>query len=157
MTTKDLDLSAQAIRRDLAAAASAIGVTITTTEEQHATPSARVSRVRTHHLALSGATPIRARFVKQGWAEVAKKLFVKEVEIGERAFDDAVYIATDTQDEVRALLGHPRAREAIVALVGQDCIVDVGERELIVTHPDAYADPDAEIAEGLALAAHLAP
>lgn len=130
-------------------------MTITTKSEQHATASARVTTTRTHHLALSKATPVRARFVKQGWAQLAKKVFVKEVEVGEKAFDDAVYIATDTEDAVRTLLAAARVRAALVALAAKDCIVDVSGSELTITHPDAYGDPAAELAEALALAAHL--
>jgi hypothetical protein len=114
-----------------------------------------VSTTRTHHLVLAKVTPVRARFVKQGWAELAKKLFVKEVEVGEKAFDDAVYIATDTEDAVRTLLGAARVRAALVALAAKDCIVDIGSEELTITHPDAYGEPDDELAEALALAAHL--
>ena len=153
--SKDLDLSVDALKKDLAAAASRLDVKITTRSEQHATASARVSTTRTHHIALAKATPVRARFVKQGWAELAKKVFVKEVEVGDESFDDAVYIATDTQDAVRTLLGSTRVREALVALAGKDCIVDVGGSELTVTHPEAFGEPDDEIAEALALAAHL--
>ena len=155
MTKKDVDLSPEALEKDLDGAASALGVTITTRAEQHATASARVSTTRTHHLALRKATPVRARFVKQGWAELAKKLFVKEVEVGEKSFDDAVYIATDTEDAVRALLAATRVRAALVSLAAKDCIVDVSGSELMITHPDAYGDPAAELAEALALAAHL--
>jgi hypothetical protein len=153
--TMDLDLSGEALKKDLGAAASRMGVRITTKAEQHAMPSARVSTTRTHHLALAKVTPVRARFVKQGWAELAKKLFVKEIEVGEKSFDDAVYIATDTEDAVRTLLTAARVRAALVALAAKDCIIDIGSEELTITHPDAYGDPDDELAEALALAAHL--
>lgn len=153
--SKDLDLSVETLKNDLAGAASKLGVKVTTKAEQHATASARVSTTRTHHLVLAKVTPVRARFVKQGWAELAKKLFVKEVEVGEKAFDDAVYIATDTEDAVRTLLGAARVRAALVALAAKDCIVDIGREELTITHPDAYGEPDDELAEALALAAHL--
>ncbi len=154
MAQTDLDLSTTALKKDLDAAQRALGVTVRTAEEQTASPGGRVTTGRVHHVTLAG-TSVRARFVRQGWAELAKKVFVKEVEVGEKSFDDAVYIATDTQDAVRTLLGHARVREALVALVTKDCIVDVKEKELVVAHPDAHGRSDDEVAEALALAAHL--
>ncbi|MBX7196720.1 MAG: hypothetical protein K1X94_32000 [Sandaracinaceae bacterium] len=155
MAQTDLDLSTTALKKDLDAAQRSLGVTVRTAEEQTASPGGRVSTGRVHHVTLASATSVRARFVRQGWAELAKKMFVKEVEVGEKSFDDAVYIATDTQDAVRTLLGHPRVREALMALVSKDCIVDVKERELVVAHPDAHGRSDDEVAEALAIAAHL--
>lgn len=151
----DLDLSNAAIQRDLEGAQRALGVSVQTTQEQTASESGRVTTERTHRVTLPGSTSMRARFVRQGWAELAKKLFVKEVEVGEPSFDDAVYVATDTPDAVRALLAHGRVREALVALVSKDCIVDVGGADVVVTRRDALGDAGDEVAEALALAAHL--
>ncbi len=156
MTTSDLDLSASALRRDPAGPQKALGVSVETTEEKDASPGGRVTTTRVHHLPYGGRTSaVRARFVKQGWAELAKKMFVKEIEIGEKAFDDAVYIATDTQDATRKLVTEPRVREALVSLVGKDCIVDLDDDGLRVTHPDAMGDANDEVVEALALYAHL--
>lgn len=142
--------------RDLDGAKRALGAAMQLTEEQHALQSARVVTLRRIQVRLPpGATPIRARFVKQGWAELARKIFVKEVEVGERTFDDTVYVATETPDAVRALLGALRVRQAILALIGHDCVIDVEPDLLTVSHDDAVNNRDEEAAEALALFAHL--
>ena len=143
--------------RDLEAAKRALDAPLQVTEEQHALQSARVVTLRRIQVRLPvGATTIRARFVKQGWAELAKKIFVKEVEVGERTFDDTVYVATETPDAVRALLGALRVRQAVLALVERDCVIDVEPDVLTVSHDDAVNNRDEETAETLALFAHLA-
>ncbi|MBN8613300.1 MAG: hypothetical protein J0L92_22090 [Deltaproteobacteria bacterium] len=152
----DLDLSTDALRGDLSRAQAALGVSVETTEDKEASAGGRVMTTRTHHLPYGArTTTMRARFVKQGWAELAKKMFVKEIEIGDEAFDDAVYIATDTPELTRAFVGIARVREAIVSLVAKDCMIDVVDDELAVTRPDAIGSADEEIAEALALYAHL--
>jgi hypothetical protein len=154
MALPDIDLSTDALKKDLDAAQKAIGVTLETTEQKTLGGNDRHTQLeRTFKVAL--ATKVRARFVKQGWSELAKKVFVKEVEIGDKGFDDAVYIATDTPDTVRMLLGHARAREALVALVKKDAIIDVSATELVAKIEDAYKTDGAEAAEVLALAACL--
>jgi len=154
MTSIDLDRAA--LVRDLDAAQQALGARLRRTEEQHAQANARVVTLRIFRVPLSpGTTDIQARFVKQGWAELAKKIFVKEVEVGEASFDDAVYVATATPDTVRAWLGAARVRQAILALVQSDCVVDVAPEELLVSHDDATTGGDEEAAETLALFAHL--
>jgi hypothetical protein len=154
MALPSIDLSTDALKKDLDAAQKALGVTLETKEEKTLGGNDRGTRLeRTFRVALT--TKIRAQFVKQGWSERAKKVFVKEVEIGEKGFDDAVYIATDTPDTVRTLLGHERARAALIALVKKDAIIDVSETELKAKIEDAYKTDGAEAAEVLALAACL--
>jgi len=151
-----VDLERTALMRDLDAAKKALNAPLQMTEEQHAQPNARVVTLRRFEVRLpAGATTIRARFVKQGWAELAKKLFVKEVEVGERTFDDAVYVATETPDAVRAFLGARRVRHAIAALIERDCVIDLEPASLTVSHDQAVSGGDEEAAETLALFAHL--
>jgi hypothetical protein len=152
----NIDLDTNALKKDLDAAQKALGVTLVTTEKKVlADNGAKAQTERTFEVTLAKATEVRARFVKQGWAERAKKVFVKEVEIGEKGFDDAVYIATDTPDAVRTLLKNARSQQALVALVKKDAIIDVSGTSLVVKIEDAYATDGAEAAESLALAACL--
>jgi hypothetical protein len=156
MPLPTIDLDTHALKKDLDAAQKAIGVKLEITEQKTLGDNDRRMHLeRTYKAPLASGSKVRARFVKQGWAERAKKVFVKEVEIGVKSFDDAVYIATDTPDEVRALLKHHRAQSALVALVKKDAIIDAGEKELVVHIEDAHKDDGAEAAEVLALAACL--
>lgn len=149
------DLARASLSADLTAAQARLGARIESKEEKRAQQNARVTRHREHHVALERGG-FAARFVKQGWAERAKKLFVQEVEVGDKRFDDAVYIATDAPDAVRAFLQHERVREALVALVQWDCVIDVTSTELVVSVDDAIARSEDEAAEALALYAFLA-
>lgn len=152
-------LDVEALAKDLEGAAARLGVRLEATEEREASDGGRVTVTHTLRVVLpEGASAVRARFVRQGWAERAKKIFVDEIEVGEPRFDDAVYIATDTPDATRALVGHARAREALVALAERDCVVDVRPGELVVVHEHALGgESERESALALALAAHLLP
>jgi hypothetical protein len=155
--TVEIDLSSEALLRDLGAAERALGVEVASSEEHVPTDGGRVDTTRTHHLPYGGrTTQMRARFVPQGVGERAQKRFVKEIEIGEASFDDAVYIATDTPELTRAFVGVARVRAALAWLVSEHCIVDVDDEGLTITRREARGSADEEIAHALALYAHLA-
>lgn len=154
-----LSLDLASLVRDLEGAQSALGIRLAITEEAEQGAHLRVSTKRTYEVALPAGSPVvRARFVRQGLAQEAKKIFVKEIEVGEKVFDDAVYIATDTPDTTRALVTNARVQEALVALVKLDCVIDVRDGKLVVVNPEAgTVGKDAESAQVIALASFLLP
>lgn len=155
----DLSLDQASLVKDLEGAQRALGIQLVVSEEREQGDHLRVSTRRTFRVALpAGAAEVRARFVRQGLAQEAKKLFVKEIEVGDKTFDDAVYIATDTADATRTLVNVPRVREALVALVKAGCQIDASAKELVVSQSDAGSvGKEEQTAQVLALAAHLLP
>jgi len=152
-----IDLSHDALRADLTAAAASLGVHVQLAERREARQNARIALERTFHVTVAGVPPIRAKMAPQGLIEGVKKVFAKEVEAGDPAFDDAVYITTDTPDEVAALIAHPRAREALRILVEKGCVVDIARGAIDVTQREAEGPSEDEHAEILALVAYVLP
>jgi hypothetical protein len=64
-------------------------------------------------LALPAAPRVQATFTREGIVTTLKKLFSKELQSGDKAFDDVVYISTDTPAETAALLANASVRATI--------------------------------------------
>lgn len=62
---------------------------------------------------------VQASFTREGLVTSLKKLFTSELQMGEQAFDDVVYIATDTPVETAAFLSSARVRETIRRAVSE--------------------------------------
>lgn len=69
-------------------------------------------------LTLPRATAVAATFSKEGIGKKLVKIFKKEMQTGDKAFDDAIYISTDTPEPTKALLSSETVREAIALHVG---------------------------------------
>lgn len=71
--------------------------------------------------ALHGGLPrearLKASFSKEGLGTKLVKLFKKELQTGDPAFDDVVYVSTDTSDATAAFLSDPSLRATIAELV----------------------------------------
>jgi hypothetical protein len=69
-------------------------------------------------LTLPRATAVAATFSKEGIGKKLVKIFKKELQTGDQAFDDAIYISTDTPELTKALLSSDVVRELISLNVG---------------------------------------
>lgn len=69
-------------------------------------------------LTLPRATAVAATFSKEGIGKKLVKIFKKEMQTGDKAFDDAIYISTDTPEPTKALLSSETVRELIALHVG---------------------------------------
>jgi hypothetical protein len=69
-------------------------------------------------LTLPRATAVAATFSKEGIGKKLVKIFKKEMQTGDKAFDDAIYISTDTPEPTKALLSSDVVRELITLHVG---------------------------------------
>lgn len=69
-------------------------------------------------LTLPRATAVAATFSKEGIGKKLVKIFKKEMQTGDTAFDDAIYISTDTPEPTKALLSSDVVRELITLHVG---------------------------------------
>ncbi len=64
-------------------------------------------------LTLPRATAVAATFSQEGIGKKLVKLFKKELQTGDKPFDDAIYISTDTPEPTKALLSSDSVREVI--------------------------------------------
>ena len=69
-------------------------------------------------LTLPRATAVAATFSKEGIGKKLVKIFKKEMQTGDTAFDDAIYISTDTPEPTKALLSSDVVRALITLHVG---------------------------------------
>lgn len=76
-------------------------------------------------LALPNATPLKLSLSKEGFGRKLTKLFKKEMQTGDQAFDDAIYIATDTPDQAKHFLSSDTVRAAV-----QFCVTAAGPVEI---------------------------
>ena len=93
-------------------------------------------------LTLPRATTARATFAREGLGKKLSKFVKKELQTGDPAFDDAVYISTDTAEATARFLAPREVREAIAAIVllGGTVVVDDATVKLgLVGHEDANA------------------
>jgi len=82
---------------------------------------------------LPRSTGVRATFVREGLGRKLSKLMKKELQTGDAGFDDAVYIATETEAATAALLDGREVRDAIAALVGRGGSVELRGATLALT------------------------
>ena len=68
-------------------------------------------------LKLPGPVAVQASFTREGLGTKLIKLFKKELQTGDRDFDDLVYISTDTPEPTAALLQSLDVRATIQACV----------------------------------------
>jgi hypothetical protein len=150
-----ISLEHDKLKADLSGSAAALGVKVVRNEIKRASLTGRLDRHCTLMVALPKATQINARFVREGFLERAKKLFVDEVEVGSAVFDDLIYVVTSTRDATAALLEHGRVQQALLLLVDESRHVEVEGDEIRIVDDDARDDGRDATAEALALAAFL--
>ncbi len=76
---------------------------------------------------------IQASFGPEGLIEKGIKLFKRELQAGDPAFDKVVYVSTDTRETTARLIGASGAQAAIMELVGEGRTVRLDGRELVTT------------------------
>jgi hypothetical protein len=149
-----MDLDHAKLKADLEGAQRALGITLRRDQKSHI-EDGRVVRARTLEAKLPQPASVCASFVREGWIERAKKLFVDEVEVGSCWFDDLVYVVTSTNEATTNFLSRPRVQQALILLVDETRHVEVARDMVRVVDEDARDDGRDASAELLALAAHL--
>lgn len=71
--------------------------------------------------------PIRASFRPEGITQKAIKLFKREIQVGDRKFDDAIYISTDTPEMTAALLESEGVKGAIMELASAGGLLRIAD------------------------------
>ena len=60
---------------------------------------------------------VSARFTREGMWEKLKKLFMREVQVGDPMFDDFVHVGTRDPESTLALLGHSGVQSVLMSLL----------------------------------------
>lgn len=150
-----ISLEHDKLKADLAGAAQALGVKVVRNETKRPSLTGRLDRHCTLLVSLPRVTGVNARFVREGFIERAKKLFVDEVEVGSAVFDDLIYVVTSTRAATAKLVEHGRVQQALLLLVDESRHVEVEGDEIRIVDDDARDDGRDATAEALALAAYL--
>lgn len=99
------------------------GATLTVQDQQEIDPKHYESALL-HRLSvdvnLSAPSPCAMRLVPEHGGHKLVKLFKNELQVGDKAFDDAVYIADEHREATREFLGKPGVREAVLVLLREE-------------------------------------
>jgi len=72
-------------------------------------------------------------FSREGLGKKLAKLFKKELQTGDRAFDDAIYISTDTPETTAKLLADEQVRGTISLYVTTGGPIEIHGNKMCVT------------------------
>jgi len=93
-------------------------------------------------LTLPRTVEIKATFSKEGLGRKLVKLFKKELQTGDKEFDDAVYISTDTPEATKALLESADVRRAIAACVTSGGPVEIEGKVVTAELPGHHEETE---------------
>lgn len=88
-------------------------------------------------ITLPRPTAIRASFRRESWGDAIVKVFKKELQTGDAAFDKLVYVSTDTEAATAAFLANEATRKALAEAIEDGGPVEIdGAR--VVAHTVGY-------------------
>jgi hypothetical protein len=92
----------------------------------------------------ASASPIQVTFSKEGLGKKLVKIFKKEIQTGDAAFDATVYVSTDTTDATTKLLESNVVRAIIARIIdgGGHVEIDGGFVKLLVPGHQETDDED---------------
>ena len=96
-------------------------------------------------MTLPAAPKVQASFSREGLVNKVVKLFKKEIQVGDKTFDDLVYISTDTPAETAAFLQSPQIQNTIMlaATSGGSFVIE-GQR-VVAKYPYSGSNEDADV------------
>ena len=68
---------------------------------------------------VTNPSSVEASFSREGLGKKLVKLFKKELQVGDKGFDDVVYIATSSQRKTSAFLADERTRATVADIVSE--------------------------------------
>lgn len=86
-------------------------------------------------LALPRDTPLKLTLSNESFARKLTKLFKKELQTGDKQFDDAIYIATETPDEAKSFLSHDDVRLAVFTVIAFGGPIEIDTNTVTVEIP----------------------
>jgi hypothetical protein len=88
---------------------------------------------------------VQASFSKEGLVNKLVKLFKKELQVGDKTFDDIVYISTDTPAETAAFLQSPEIQNTLMLACSAGGSVTIEGQRLVAKYPYAGTNEDADV------------
>jgi hypothetical protein len=76
---------------------------------------------------------IHTKLQYEGFSAKLHKIFEHEIQIGDKAFDDLVWIRTNTPESTRAFLSLSGVQNAISELIEMKAVIDIDEARVYVT------------------------
>jgi hypothetical protein len=92
-------------------------------------------------LTLPKPSKLRAAFRKESWGDAIVKVFKKELQTGDKEFDDLVYITTDTPETTAAFLESTDNRNAIALSIETGGAIEI-EADRVVAHSVGHESGD---------------
>jgi hypothetical protein len=84
-------------------------------------------------MVLPRPTALHAVFSRESFGKKLVKLFKRELQAGDPAFDDVVYVAANDSDATSRFLADPSARALVTALVREGATIEAEGTRLVVT------------------------
>jgi len=97
-----------------------------------ATTAAGAAPLTTWTVTLPRSAAVVASLTREGLGHKLKKIVKKELQTGDKAFDDAVFIATDTPEATAAFLATPEVRAAVAAIIGAGGAIAIDARRITI-------------------------
>lgn len=96
-------------------------------------------------MTLPAAPKVQASFSREGLGNKLVKLFKKEIQVGDKTFDDLVYISTDTPAETAAFLQSPQIQNTLMlaATSGGSFVIE-GQR-VVAKYPYSGTNEDEDV------------
>jgi MinD superfamily P-loop ATPase len=102
-------------------------------------------------MTLPKATPLGAVFSRESFGKKLVKLFKSELQVGDPAFDDVVYVIAKDKETASRFLADPSARAEVARLVGDGATIEIDGANVVitVTQPGAVVVSDTASIERL--------
>jgi hypothetical protein len=98
-----------------------------------------------HSCILPRAPKVKASFSKEGLGAKVIKVFKKELQVGDKTFDDAVYVSTDTPEETSAFLRSNDIQTTILMAVMDGGSIEIDGTKLRAKIPWGDTKDNAEL------------
>jgi hypothetical protein len=122
-----------------------LGVTVQTSRVTETITIAGMSSIKEFAVfvcALPSPPKIHASFSPEGVLDKVVKIFKKEIQVGDKTFDDAVYVSTDTPAETAAFLQSQSIQNTILMCVMGGGSIEVTQNQVIARIPSSTTDED---------------
>ncbi len=126
----------------------AIGVTATTsrmTETVEVMGQKTTTEFLVTTLTLPTPSKVQGSFSREGIVNKIVKLFKKEIQVGDKAFDDLVYISTDTPEATTAFLNAPGIQNTLMVAASAGGSFEIEGTRVVAKYPYSGTNEDEDV------------